>query len=254
MTEEAFIRAVLDAPGQDTPRLVYADWLDDHDAPDRAAYLRAERAAVVNGDTTAMRELAAGLDPVWIARVTLPPFGVCLGSADVTDTGPAVSVADVDTAERRLGASFPADYRAFLLNFNGCSLGGHRGYETLDGELLRSPTGEIIRFDDLEWRLARLDRVDRFPIRPDDFLTDSASVHGLPPLVESVTSWVSRFVVIGNDPDMIGGIFLGVSGRDRGHVRILDTSVELEVGVRHHANNPPDHVDFAELLSRMLDH
>ena len=45
MTEEAFLRAIVDRPGDDTPRLVYADWLDDHDASARAAFLRAERDA-----------------------------------------------------------------------------------------------------------------------------------------------------------------------------------------------------------------
>jgi uncharacterized protein (TIGR02996 family) len=39
MTEdEAFIRAVVDRPGDDTARLVYADWLDERSDP-RGAYL-----------------------------------------------------------------------------------------------------------------------------------------------------------------------------------------------------------------------
>jgi uncharacterized protein (TIGR02996 family) len=37
---EAFLRAIFDAPDDDTPRLVYADFLDEHDAPDRAAFIR----------------------------------------------------------------------------------------------------------------------------------------------------------------------------------------------------------------------
>ena len=50
MTEdEAFIRAIVDSPGDDTPRLVYADWLDDRADP-RGAYLRAEREAVAADD------------------------------------------------------------------------------------------------------------------------------------------------------------------------------------------------------------
>jgi uncharacterized protein (TIGR02996 family) len=41
MTEqEALFRAVCEAPADDTPRLVYADWLDDHDRADRAAFVR----------------------------------------------------------------------------------------------------------------------------------------------------------------------------------------------------------------------
>ena len=29
MTHDAFLRAILDAPDDDTPRLVYADWLEE---------------------------------------------------------------------------------------------------------------------------------------------------------------------------------------------------------------------------------
>jgi uncharacterized protein (TIGR02996 family) len=137
VTEEAFIRAVVDHPGQDTPRLVYADWLGDHGAPDRAAYLRAERAAVVSGVTTEMCELAAGLDPMWVARVTLPPFGVCVLTDELTRRGPKLTGADVDAAECRLGVMFPADYRGFLLNSNGGVLHwlwGYVGGEAIDDQ------------------------------------------------------------------------------------------------------------------------
>src|SRR5262249_12848341 len=39
---EAFLRAIYDAPDDDTPRLVYADFLEEHGDPDRAAYIRHE--------------------------------------------------------------------------------------------------------------------------------------------------------------------------------------------------------------------
>ena len=39
--QEAFEAAILTAPGDHTPRLVYADWLEEHDEPESAAYLRA---------------------------------------------------------------------------------------------------------------------------------------------------------------------------------------------------------------------
>ena len=35
------------------------------------------------------------------------------------DTGPALSVAEIEALERRLGASLPEDYRRFLLECNG---------------------------------------------------------------------------------------------------------------------------------------
>ena len=84
MTEdEAFIRAVVDNPGEDTPRGAYADWLDEHDDP-RGPYLRAEFEWAMpwrNGerptDNLALRERAARLDPMWVARISRPPMGVC---------------------------------------------------------------------------------------------------------------------------------------------------------------------------------
>lgn len=45
--DEAFIRAIVDNPGDDTARLVYADWLDERNDP-RGPYLRAEHTADIN--------------------------------------------------------------------------------------------------------------------------------------------------------------------------------------------------------------
>jgi uncharacterized protein (TIGR02996 family) len=39
---EAFLRAIYLEPEEDTPRLVYADFLEDHGDPDRAAFIRLE--------------------------------------------------------------------------------------------------------------------------------------------------------------------------------------------------------------------
>jgi uncharacterized protein (TIGR02996 family) len=39
---DALLRAVLAAPDDDAPRLVYADWCDEHGDPDRAAFIRAQ--------------------------------------------------------------------------------------------------------------------------------------------------------------------------------------------------------------------
>jgi uncharacterized protein (TIGR02996 family) len=38
--EAAFLATVHDQPGDETARLVYADWLDEHGEPEKAAYLR----------------------------------------------------------------------------------------------------------------------------------------------------------------------------------------------------------------------
>jgi uncharacterized protein (TIGR02996 family) len=115
---EAFIRAIVDAPGDDLPRLVYADWLDDRDDP-RGAYLRAEREASATGAISRLQQLAAGLDPVWVARVSRPPAGVCFGARELTFIGPPVSERDLDRFEAEIGLPLTADYWAFLLVANG---------------------------------------------------------------------------------------------------------------------------------------
>lgn len=40
--EEALLAAIAANPEEDTPRLVYADWLDEHDQPLRAEFIRTE--------------------------------------------------------------------------------------------------------------------------------------------------------------------------------------------------------------------
>src|SRR6478736_3270237 len=40
--DEALLRAVLAAPDDDAPRLIYADWLDEHGDPARAAFIRTQ--------------------------------------------------------------------------------------------------------------------------------------------------------------------------------------------------------------------
>jgi uncharacterized protein (TIGR02996 family) len=40
--EDAFLRAVIDNPEDDLPRLVYADWLDEHGDPERAEFVRVQ--------------------------------------------------------------------------------------------------------------------------------------------------------------------------------------------------------------------
>jgi uncharacterized protein (TIGR02996 family) len=56
--QQAFLRAIAETPDDDAPRLVYADWLEEHGDPDRAEFIRVqcrlaerERAAdVIFGD------------------------------------------------------------------------------------------------------------------------------------------------------------------------------------------------------------
>jgi uncharacterized protein (TIGR02996 family) len=69
--EAAFLRAIADAPEDLAPRLVYADWLDEHGYADRAEYLRAEHRG--RADPAAGRDrlaaLRARLDPAWLGVI-----------------------------------------------------------------------------------------------------------------------------------------------------------------------------------------
>lgn len=124
--DEAFIRAIVDGPGDDLPRLVYADWLDDRSDP-RGSYLRAEaewakpwHEGKQPEDSPTLRATAAALDPVWVARVSRPPKGVCFERVQFRydRTKPATETA-VDALANEFGVIFPPEYRAFLLNYNG---------------------------------------------------------------------------------------------------------------------------------------
>jgi uncharacterized protein (TIGR02996 family) len=129
--DAAFISAILANPVEETTRLAYADWLDEHSDP-RGAYLRAEakwghkRSAKAEAQA---RVFAQSLDPVWVARVSRPPLGVCCDRVKLIryPGAKAVTGDDLDTLEKRFEIKLPPDYRAFLLNYNGgtphpCSL------------------------------------------------------------------------------------------------------------------------------------
>src|SRR3954453_18261421 len=42
MSHPAFLRGIGGEPDDDTPRLVYADWLDEHGEADRAEFIRVQ--------------------------------------------------------------------------------------------------------------------------------------------------------------------------------------------------------------------
>src|SRR5262245_10080541 len=89
--DRAFTRAILDRPGEDAPRLVYADRLEEDGRAGHAEYLRLEirlRTYRGWGRRRLLRpldRLRAGLDPEWVASVgrasrielsRVPPFTV----------------------------------------------------------------------------------------------------------------------------------------------------------------------------------
>lgn len=125
--DEALLAAVVAISADESIRLVYARWLERQDNP-RSKYLRSELDWAANRSPRAevrLRKLAERLDPVWVARVSRPPVGVCcdLVRFERLSEGerprPRLSRADLDWLESRFKLRLPVDYKAFLLNYNG---------------------------------------------------------------------------------------------------------------------------------------
>lgn len=53
--DEAFIQAIREAPHDDAPRLIYADWLEEHGQADRADFIRVQCRLAPTPDTSAER-------------------------------------------------------------------------------------------------------------------------------------------------------------------------------------------------------
>ncbi|HEX4606671.1 MAG TPA: TIGR02996 domain-containing protein, partial [Urbifossiella sp.] len=75
----ALLAAVCDRPDDDTPRLVFADWLDDHGHADRAAFVRAQVELARTPEWEPFAVACRRQKPEWSDaggpfRGTLPPF------------------------------------------------------------------------------------------------------------------------------------------------------------------------------------
>jgi uncharacterized protein (TIGR02996 family) len=88
MTEDAFLRALQERPNDDTTRLIFADWLDEHGdeaGRARAAFIRldTEFAALREDDPARARmgkrrrRLAEQIDAGWLAVVSKAPIELC---------------------------------------------------------------------------------------------------------------------------------------------------------------------------------
>ena len=56
--QRAFLHSIQEAPDDDAPRLIYADWLDEHGDPDRADFIRTQcRLEALSRDDPRRREL-----------------------------------------------------------------------------------------------------------------------------------------------------------------------------------------------------
>jgi uncharacterized protein (TIGR02996 family) len=134
MTDEpALLAAVAAAPDDDTPRLVYADWLDDHGRPERAEFIRVQcrlaAASPADDDYPLLldqqAELVARLktfDPPPPPRHTDPP-----------------RVHDHDLADYERG--FPATVTWYVRSGNPADF--RRGLPALEAHLAASPARSL---------------------------------------------------------------------------------------------------------------
>lgn len=129
--DEAFIRSIVTNPGVDAPRLAYAEWLDGRDDP-RGPYLRAEqnwaqkrirkgshRGVAFKHAPRRLSTLASSLDPVWVARISRPPLGVCCDHLRFIRRKGS-SIDELKKLEALLGVSLPPQYTAFRMNYPEC--------------------------------------------------------------------------------------------------------------------------------------
>jgi uncharacterized protein (TIGR02996 family) len=87
MGEEAgFLSVILQTPADETARLVYADWLDEQGEPNKAAkaeFIRLELHVLQEDNPDSddisqkLQQLAAGIDPAWLAHVSRPRIEAC---------------------------------------------------------------------------------------------------------------------------------------------------------------------------------
>ena len=84
-TDSEFLDEIHASPYDDTPRLIYADWLEEHGDP-RGEYLRieCELNGLSDGDALfdelapRLRDLRQDIDPAWLADVGRTKIGNCL--------------------------------------------------------------------------------------------------------------------------------------------------------------------------------
>ena len=79
MTHDDLLQAIIERPDDDAPRLIFADWLEDHGEPERAAFIRvqldlakvAEKDERRHGLEEREKELLARHEEEWVRPVRL---------------------------------------------------------------------------------------------------------------------------------------------------------------------------------------
>jgi uncharacterized protein (TIGR02996 family) len=116
MNDEAFLRAIEASPTEAAPRLIYADWLEEH-GDVRAEFLRLACAAPGAASTAAnqrLEELTAAVDARWVARVLAGWLCYHRLTFALLGETPKLSKSNlkrIERWERRHGMTLPASLR-----------------------------------------------------------------------------------------------------------------------------------------------
>ena len=112
----AFLSAIVAEPDDDTPRLVAADWLDEHGDPDRAAFIRTQVAMAVQHAIDPMSFEADRLRKK--ERAFLGPLSICRGLWGAADCPQLVRMKPPERGAALVGMGFTGEDRVVF----------HRGF------------------------------------------------------------------------------------------------------------------------------
>jgi uncharacterized protein (TIGR02996 family) len=142
--QKGLLRAIRKNPEDRTARLVYADWLDEHDDP-LAGYVRAEcavMAATPGGKTwkgaldrmlAAVKKAKTNLGGWEYAKEVTRLRGLLDPDPEVESMTPVVPESALIAYEKRNGVTLPGEYRAVLLQVgNGWTDGSENGIFRFD--------------------------------------------------------------------------------------------------------------------------
>jgi uncharacterized protein (TIGR02996 family) len=211
--DEAFLADIRDRPDDDTPRLVYADWLDDHGEPARAEFIRVqcELARIEPTDDRVPElhlrqlELLAEHEREWLGpwadrlvrwrfqrgllhEVTVQPEPFVASGADLFARHPVHTVAFVDDEGRSLASweiarVLKAPHFALIrgLELSGCRP-GERMFGMFDGAVETNAwltrlagAGQVTRLEAVN--LPGGTRSGREPLDPDAFAAFCSAPH-----------------------------------------------------------------------------
>jgi uncharacterized protein (TIGR02996 family) len=189
--DEAFLQEIVDNPDDDTPRLIFADWLDEHDQSDRADFIRVQCALARMPPDDPRRfdleeregELLAERGDAWAAP--LPGLNIhCAFRRGFVDSLVLLGVQFLEHREELL-QRFPVRHVHFQGTFDqamiealaGCDLLGRLAGLGLSGVYVPRPANWRALFSSARLSGLRVLNVSNARLAPEDLHALTASAH-----------------------------------------------------------------------------